>query len=80
MQTDYRERIYANYVSARRESPLRPDIGALRPRADYLRKLISRFFPPDKNARILDLGCGHGAIMHFARQAVYRNMTGVGHS
>jgi predicted TPR repeat methyltransferase len=26
---------------------------------------------------ILDLGCGHGALVHLARQAGYRNIRGV---
>ena len=77
MPTDYRERIYSNYVHARKEVLCRPDVSSLRPRADYLCKLISEFFPSDKNARILDLGCGHGAILYFARQAGYKNCVGV---
>jgi SAM-dependent methyltransferase len=34
-------------------------------------------FPPDRDATILDLGCGHGALVYFARRAGYRNVRGI---
>jgi SAM-dependent methyltransferase len=49
----------------------------LRPRAPYLNKLIRDHFPADRNAAILDLGCGHGVLIHFARLAGYANIRGV---
>jgi 2-polyprenyl-3-methyl-5-hydroxy-6-metoxy-1,4-benzoquinol methylase len=55
-------------------------IDGLRPRAHYLDKLIREHFPADKNAAILDLGCGHGALVHFARQTGYYNIKGVDRS
>jgi cyclopropane fatty-acyl-phospholipid synthase-like methyltransferase len=42
-----------------------------------MRYVIDEFFPVDKSAAILDLGCGHGTLVHFAQQAGYRNMRGV---
>jgi 2-polyprenyl-3-methyl-5-hydroxy-6-metoxy-1,4-benzoquinol methylase len=42
-----------------------------------LRALVKNHFPPDRNASVLDLGCGHGAIMHAAREQGYRNLRGV---
>jgi len=38
---------------------------------------VKNRFPPDRNASILDLGCGHGAIIHAARELGYRNLRGV---
>ena len=76
----YRNRIYQSYVHARQQ-PLAPkNIGGLRPRAPYLNKLIREHFPSDKNATILDMGCGHGALVYFARKAGYSDVTGVDHS
>lgn len=75
--TDYRNRIYQSYVHSRQQ-PLAPEsIDGLRPRAPYLNKLIRDHFPPDKTATILDLGCGHGALIYFARRAGYVNIVGV---
>lgn len=74
---DYRSRIYASYVQSR-EQPLAPrTLNGLAPRAPYLRKLIREHFPVGKDAAIIDLGCGHGALMHFARELGYDNVFGV---
>jgi SAM-dependent methyltransferase len=73
----YRDRIYSNYVKAR-NLPLAPDsIEGLVPRSPYLRKLFREHFPADRSVEVLDLGCGHGALIHFARRAGYTNIRGV---
>lgn len=46
-------------------------------RAPYLRRLIKIHMPVDRNVRILDLGCGSGAIIYFLREAGYRNILGI---
>lgn len=74
---NYRTRIYASYVQAR-EQPLAPlTLAGLGPRAPYLRKLIREHFPSDTNSVIMDLGCGHGALIHFAREQGYHDVRGV---
>ena len=76
----YRERIYQHYVNAR-HSPLTPaSISGLTSRAPYLNKIIREHFPSDRSARIIDLGCGHGAVIHFAQTAGYQNVMGVDRS
>ena len=76
-RAEYRRRIYAAYVTGR-EQPLAPEtVGGLRPRLPYFRALVRRHFPADRNARILELGCGHGALLHVLQMAGYRNATGV---
>lgn len=76
----YRSRIYQSYVHALQQ-PLAPeDISGLRPRAPHLNKLIRVHFPSDRNAAILDLGCGHGALVYFAQKAGYSDVTGVDRS
>ncbi len=73
----YRERIYAAYVTAR-DRPLAPDsIDGLAPRLPYFRKMIRRHFPTERDAVILELGCGHGALLYALRQAGYTNTRGV---
>jgi SAM-dependent methyltransferase len=77
-ETGYRTRIYNSYLSARAEplsiDKVRTD---LRHRGPYIRRIIRRHFPSDKNARILDLACGYGAFLYFAIQAGYHNGRGV---
>jgi len=72
-----RERIYRQYVTAR-DKPLAPSsIDGLRPRLPYLRQLIRRHFPQDRGAVVLELGCGHGALLHALHQAGYTRLKGV---
>lgn len=77
MTDTYRTRIYSRYVTAR-TAPLAPaTLDGLTPRAPMLRRLVAQHFPADRQAVITDLGCGHGAIVHFARQAGYVNVRGI---
>lgn len=80
MKYEYRRRIYSNYVNAR-NLPLAPlTLEGLKPRAPYLIKLIRAHFPVDRRSTILDLGCGYGALIHFARREGYDNIRGVDRS
>jgi SAM-dependent methyltransferase len=76
--TETRRRLYARYLSAGGGPPpyARPEDapGGLR---DMLRKVVREHFPPSREAAILDLGCGHGMLVHAARRAGYRNVAGV---
>lgn len=45
-----------------------------------MEKLIREHFPVDREAMVLDLGCGHGALLHFAQNAGYRNAQGIDRS
>jgi cyclopropane fatty-acyl-phospholipid synthase-like methyltransferase len=38
---------------------------------------VGRHFPTDRNAAILELGCGHGALLHVLRGTGYTNARGV---
>jgi SAM-dependent methyltransferase len=72
----YRSRIYGRYVQGR-NVPLAPiALAGLAPRAPSLQRLIRRHFPSDKRAAILDVGCGHGALIYFAREAGYQHIRG----
>lgn len=75
--TRWRERIYEGYA---REGlrPLAPDtVQGFRSRSYGLKRLISAHFPRDRDAPILEVGCGHGALIHFARELGYRNVRGI---
>jgi SAM-dependent methyltransferase len=76
----YRNRIYLHYVNSRSEALAPTSLEGLRPRFPYLKRLIRDHFPADHNAAIVDLGCGHGALMHVARQAGYCNIFGIDRS
>lgn len=72
----YRERLYKSYVYGRSKSLVDETLDGLQARAPYLNHLITSHFPQDKNATIVDLGCGHGALIYFAKKKGYRNIIG----
>lgn len=78
--TDYREKLYSRYLAHQPTTEVSVSLDSFRPRAPYLRKVISNHFPGDRQARIVDLGCGHGALVHFARQEGYTDVSGVDRS
>lgn len=78
--SDYRSRIYDSYVDGRQVALAPISIEGLAPRAPYLKKLVREHFPAGRDAGVIDLGCGHGALMHFARLAGYRNIAGIDRS
>ena len=49
----------------------------LRERRAYCETIIRRHFPRDRSSRILDIGCGHGALLYFLGQEGYSNLQGV---
>jgi SAM-dependent methyltransferase len=72
---DFRARLLARYVSTHSSvSGARDGLARRRP---YLVRLVQRHFPADRGAAILDLGCGHGAIVWAARELGYTAVAGV---
>src|SRR5579872_3313572 len=77
---EYRDRIYGRYVHARSIPLVQPDESGFESRRPYLVAMIRRHFPSDRGAAILDLGCGQGTVMFFAKHAGYTNIRGVDRS
>lgn len=69
-----RDRLYERYRS--NQTAITP-VDERTQRAPYLQRLISKHFPADKNARILDVGCGSGTLLYFLREAGYQNIYGI---
>ncbi len=75
--TLYRQRIYGAYVTGRSNALAPESIEGLAPRLPYLRWLVRTCMPVDRAAAILDIGCGHGAILYALQQAGYHHARGV---
>jgi 2-polyprenyl-3-methyl-5-hydroxy-6-metoxy-1,4-benzoquinol methylase len=76
---DYRRSVYDRYVESMEQGQFVED-EALPARGPYIRRLIRKHFPSDRDSRILDVGCGYGPIVHYAHEAGYRNARGVDRS
>lgn len=76
----YREKLYPAYVSA--SAHTRKQYGdvllkEIEGQFPVWRKYYGRFLPLDKNARILDIGCGNGGFIHFLQSLGYKNAMGI---
>ena len=75
--SEYRSKLYDRYVSSGMAPGGRGSADSLSVRAPYLKALVRKHFPTERDGKIIDLGCGHGALVHFARLAGYQQATGV---
>lgn len=69
--------MYERYVSSGAFGRAPRSTDDLAPRMPIMRHLVRRFFPADRNAAVLDLGCGNGVLLLAARGEGYRNLQGV---
>ena len=74
---DYRQRIYKNYLTTSCKFSAPDDLDSLKPRYYLYNMVIGKYFLVDRNTKVLDLGCGHGAFVHFLRLAGYSNVVGI---
>jgi SAM-dependent methyltransferase len=77
LPSDYRARLLARYVSTHASVSDAAAQEGLERRRAYLDALVQRHFPADRKAAVLDLGCGHGAILWAARRAGFTDLTGI---
>lgn len=76
--SDYRQRAYERYRTTTWEHVLRVSTMSLEGKVRQYRQRWSRFLPEDnKNAPILDLGCGGGEFLYFLQQEGFTNLHGV---
>lgn len=78
----WKDRLIDDYVSSGQagsragESPIDPE-ALLGPRLPWLDRLIKDYLPADRNVRILDVGCGYGALLYALRRRGYRELEGI---
>jgi len=74
----WRSRLYEAYVSSGQAAMVATDCETtFASRLPWLRAVVRRYLPDDRAARILDLGCGHGAFLYVLRQMGFSNVSGV---
>jgi SAM-dependent methyltransferase len=72
---EFRARLLARYVSTHASVAGARD--GLERRRPFLERLVRDHFPPARETEILDLGCGHGALVWAARNLGYARARGV---
>lgn len=75
---DYRKKLYSNYISTH-TSHLYGEVSLNRIRKQFpiWRKYFAKFLPQDKEAKILDLGCGQGGFVYWLQTLGYKNTWGI---
>jgi len=73
----YREKIYKFYLSKRENKSQTNTLDNLKSRAPFFNKIISDFFPKNKEVKILEIGCGCGSFAYYIKQNGYHNYTGI---
>jgi len=76
---NYRERLYRHYLADHRGADLRQASESLQGAYPYFRKLV-KCLPENKDARILEIGCGYGVWLHWLKQRGYRRLEGIDRS
>lgn len=73
----YRSRLYARYGSAIQSAPEQFDEAAAGRWGKAYDWYLRGWLPASKDARIVDLACGYGRLLHFFRSRGYHNIAGV---
>lgn len=73
----WKQAVYESYVSSGQVVARENLQAQLAGRGPFLRAFIRRLFPQNKGARILDVGCGHGSLVHVLRECGYQNVHGI---
>lgn len=77
MTNSYRTHLYAHYGSNFQDTPQEFDLGASRRWGKARRYQLRGWLPQDHSAKILDLACGRGWLLHFFKDQGYENVYGV---
>lgn len=74
---NYREKFYTQYTKHTKSQNQSPDQYSLIEWGNATKWYIKNLLPNDKNAKILDLGCGTGTFLKVLETMGYENVTGV---
>jgi 2-polyprenyl-3-methyl-5-hydroxy-6-metoxy-1,4-benzoquinol methylase len=76
-EVNYRKRIYERYASRFQDATMQFDTEASARWGRAYRYYFRKWFPRSKEARIADLACGGGKLLHFFNKQGFSNIEGV---
>ncbi len=76
MKTDDKKKLYSRYISTH-FGKIHDNDNDFSLHYRYFRKNYLKHLPADKNAKIVDLGCGMGHFLNFLVKEKYCNYTGI---
>jgi 2-polyprenyl-3-methyl-5-hydroxy-6-metoxy-1,4-benzoquinol methylase len=75
---EFKDQFFKRYVSTHiipRKG--RPTLAEFRKKAALYDKQLGRFLPKDKISKVIDIGCGSGALVWWLQQKGFQNVTGI---
>src|SRR5215469_12096793 len=76
-KADYRDLLYASYLTTHCSDEATPTVDVLRRQTPVFDGLLGPSLPSDRNARILDLGCGYGRFVWYLHERGFNNAIGI---
>lgn len=77
LKIGHRSNLYEDYASSFKNSGDVFDYESAEKWGPYFRYITRNWLPEDKNASIIDLGCGDGRIIYLLKRMGYSNIEGV---
>lgn len=76
-QLPYRDVLYKKYVTTNKtfDENTSPE-AHIASKKHFFSRVIKQCFPQARDTRIIDFGCGDGALLYFAKKAGYQNVSG----
>jgi SAM-dependent methyltransferase len=74
---NYREKIYKTYSNNSGRDLAPNALDGLISREPFFNNIIKKYFPVERNVRILEIGCGHGSFGYFIQKLGYKNYIGI---
>lgn len=74
----YRDKLYSNYVSSHTSHLYgEATIEGIKKQFPGWERYFGRFLPDNRDARILDIGCGNGGFVYYLKGLGYKNSSGI---
>lgn len=77
MTVSYRERIYEHYATNFQDLPTTFSVPESRKWARAYDHYLRGWLPPNKTARVVDVACGGGKLLHFFKERGWSDVEGV---
>ena len=75
---NYRDKFYSKYVSTQTSQLYgEANLESIKKQFPIWRNYFGNFLPKDKNAKIIDFGCGNGGFVYWLQQIGYQNAEGI---
>ena len=73
----YQTDLYERYLSTQVEQTARMGLDRLKEQLPVYRHYFKRYLPARREARIVDIGCGHGGFLYYLSESGYSQVVGV---